>query len=249
MTLVLSAIAKQFGGVAALQGFALTVNRGEVVALIGPNGSGKTTVLNCISGIVQPDDGAISWDGEDVTRFSVHARARRGVGRTFQELRVFGSLSALENVLLGLSADDETLRAAFRRGALRRTQAQRVDEARTALQGVGLDAARNRLAAELSYGQRRLLDLARVLVSSADLFLLDEPTAGAAPQLIPSILSAIEGLRRANRAVLFIEHNFDTLAVATRVVLLDAGRTILEGPPSQVRQDPVTVQVYFGGAA
>lgn len=249
MTLVLSAIAKQFGGVAALQGLGLTVERGEVVALIGPNGSGKTTVLNCITGIVQPDAGSISWDGEELARLSVHRRARCGIGRTFQELRVFGSLSALENVLLALSADDETLYAAFRRRALRRTQTHRIDEALTALQGVGLDAARNQLAGELSYGQRRLLDLARVLVSKADLFLLDEPTAGAAPQLIPAILAAIDSLRRANRAVLFIEHNFDTLAVATRVVLLDAGRVIMEGPPSRVRKDPLTVQVYFGGAA
>ena len=246
MTLVLRAIVKRFGGIAALQGFGLTVERGEVVALIGPNGSGKTTVLNCITGIVQPDSGSISWNGEDVTRLSIHARARRGIGRTFQELRVFSSLSALENVLLALSPADETLLATLRRRALRRSQAQRIDEARNALQGVGLDGARNQLAGELSYGQRRLLDLARVLVSKADLFLLDEPTAGAAPQMISPILSAIDSLRRANRAVLFIEHNFDALAVATRTVLLDAGRVLLEGLPSSVRRDPLTVRVYFG---
>lgn len=249
MTLMLRAIGKHFGGFVALQEFDLTVSMGEVVALIGPNGSGKTTVLNCVTGVVQQDHGEICWMGGDLTRLPVHTRAQRGIRRTFQELRVFASLSVLENVLLELSADDETFWRVFRRRTLQRRHARHIEEARLALDSFGLDIARNRLAGELSYGQRRLVDLARALVSKADLFLLDEPTAGVAPTVLSPILEAIDRLRRSGRAVLFIEHNFDTLDVADRVILMDAGRKLIGGPPLQVRRDPLTAQVYFGRGA
>jgi len=251
MLLSVIGLSKSYGGVKALDGVDLSVSEGEIVALIGPNGSGKTTLLNCLSGLSAFDRGTITFMGKDVGHWSIPRRSRAGMVRTFQELRVFPTLTVLENMLLALSssAHERPWKALIGRGATLSMERDLAILAKKYLVMVGLGDVASRLAGELSYGQRRLLDLARALGTSGRLYLLDEPTAGVNTEVVGRILDLMLGLKDAGKSVLFIEHNFATLRIADRAVLFDSGKKVMEGPPLEVTAHPDTQRLYFGRPA
>ena len=242
-------LVKQFLGVTALDGVDFSIERGELVSLIGPNGSGKTTLFNCVTGYLVPDGGRVLFRARDVTRAAPHRMARLGLGRTFQQVSVFGRLTALENLLVFLQQHQEehVIGRLFRTSRLRRLEAQAVDRARMLLDLVGLGARAEAPAASLSYGQRKLLAFAAALMPDPELLLLDEPAAAVNPTMINQMKEHIRALHRQGKTVLLVEHNMDVVMdISERVVVLDHGQKIAEGPPEAIRRDPQVIEAYFG---
>jgi branched-chain amino acid transport system ATP-binding protein len=242
-TLSVQGLVKRFGGVLATDDLWLDVTPGELHALIGPNGAGKTTAVNQITGELAPDAGRILFDGADITRRSVHARTRAGLGRTFQITQLMGQASARENVMLALIAARRRswrlFGRAFADGTLRH-------EADVALKRVGLAEAADRNADALSQGQRKQLDLAMALVASPRLLLLDEPMAGLGAGETAAMVQTLQALK-GSCAILLIEHDMDAVfALADRVTVLVGGRAIASGSVEQVRADPDVRSAYLG---
>lgn len=234
--LAATGLRQRFGGVVALDDVSLSVDAGEVVAIIGPNGSGKTTLLNALTGIAAVETGRVELDGSDVTTASAPRLARRGVVRTFQDGRLLESLSALDNVLIGLHADTHH-GAAW--GWLPANAQRRRGRAIAALDSVGLAGQWSTVVSTLSHGQRRRVELARALVTRPRLLALDEPTAGLTPEDTLAVRDLIVVARRDGVAVLLVEHDLDIVGtVADRIVVLDAGAVIAEGKPAAVLSDP-----------
>jgi ABC-type branched-subunit amino acid transport system ATPase component len=243
--LELQAVHKHFGGVRANDGVSLAVPAGAIVGLIGPNGSGKTTLFNAVTGSPAPDSGRVRFDGRDITGLGPAAVARLGLLRTFQQAGVFGGLSCLDNLLASQGRAAEPVLAMWRR-----PRAHDRDRAQALLDLVGLSAKASQLAGELSYGQRKLLELAMALMNRPRMLLLDEPTAGVSPALIPEL---VERLRHANTAMgitlLVIEHNMQVIMdLAHHVLCMARGRVLASGTPEQVRADERVLQAYLGGA-
>lgn len=225
----LSGVSRHFGGLRAVDALDLTVVQGQVFGLIGPNGSGKSTTLDLISGLLEPTAGRILFDGRDIGRLPPHVRAGRGLARTFQHGRVFRSLTVQDN-----------LRAALRRGA-------GLDEIGRALRFADLAHAKDALAADLSFGEQRRLELARAMVARARLLLLDEPAAGMDAGEIDRLREQIAGLRQAGVAILLVEHVMDLVASVTdRIAVLNFGRKIAEGTPAEILGSPVVREAYLG---
>jgi branched-chain amino acid transport system permease protein len=226
-------LSKHFGGVQAVQDVSLTIDRGELLGLIGPNGSGKSTLLDLIAGIQTADQGSVALGSDELTWLSSAERARRGMSRLFQQSRVYKSLTVEENVRVVVgqhgSADEKTVAEA--------------------LEIVGLAAHRIKLAGELSYGQQRLLDIARALAMQPSVLLLDEPTAGVHVRLIDGIAALLQRLVADTRiGVLVIEHNVAFVrSVCTRLMAMDAGVVIASGAVDQVLIDDAVVKAYYGG--
>jgi ABC-type branched-subunit amino acid transport system ATPase component len=230
-------------------GVDLAVEPGELVSLIGPNGSGKTTLFNCVTGYLAADGGRILFRGRDLTGAPPHRVARLGVARTFQQVSVFGRLSALDNLLVFLQQHQEEHLVArlLRTRRLRRLEAEAVERARRLLDLVGLAAKADDAAGSLSYGQRKLLAFAGALMPDPDLLLLDEPAAAVNPTMINQMKDHILALHRQGKTVLLVEHNMDVVMdISQRVVVLDHGQKIAEGSPAAIRRDPRVVEAYFG---
>ncbi len=243
--LELCGVCKRFGGVVANDGIGFTVRRGERVALIGPNGSGKTTLLNAIAGQDAADAGEIRLEGRVLGGRSAAARARLGIVRTFQDAGVYEQMTSFENLLASVAHADEPLHTLWRRPDPARAQ-----QAAHWLDWVGLGEWRDQAAAELSYGQRKLLEFAMALMSGPKLLLLDEPTAGVSPAMVPHL---VDRLRRANVelgiTLLFVEHDLQVVgALAQQVHCLAAGRLLASGSWQQIRADPRVVESYLGGS-
>jgi len=230
--LAVQGLTKQFGGVVAVHDVSLDVRAGSVTGLIGPNGSGKTTLFQLISGVDRPDGGAIVFKDQPITGKAPHAISRLGLGRTFQITRLFGQMTALENLMVAS-------RAVVRGEAERR--------ARELLEFVGLSSLAHEYAANLSYGQQKLLEFVRVLVPDPDLILLDEPFAGVNPAMEERLVSHLRELQARGKTFFITDHEMRLImALCERLIVLDHGEVIADGTPDKVRADERVIEAYFG---
>jgi len=229
--LAVDGVRKSFGGVTAVNGVSFALEAGRIYGLIGPNGSGKTTLFNCITGLERRDAGRVVFKGERIDHLKPHQVANRGIGRTFQVIRVFPELTALENLLVvtrGSRADAE------RRG-------------RELLQFVKLEGLAGEYAGNLSYGQQKLVEFVRVLMTDPALILLDEPAAGVNRTLLNDLLGAVARLRDEGRTILLVEHDMKiVMGLCETVFVLDHGEKIAEGPPGLIQADERVIEAYFG---
>ncbi|MFT5338462.1 MAG: branched-chain amino acid transport system ATP-binding protein [Cyanobium sp.] len=243
----------RFGGLQALQGVDLGVQQGEIFGLLGPNGAGKTTLFNVISGLTAASSGRVRWRGASLDGLSSHRIARLGIARTFQNLRLFSSLSCLDNVLVGMHQHGRQppLAALLQTQPFRRREAQLHQQALELLALFQLEAAAQLNAASLSYGDRRRLEMARALASRPQLLLLDEPAAGMNPAEKDELRELIRRIREQFKlTVLIIEHHVPLmLGLCDRLAVLNFGQCIALGSPDQVRRDPAVIEAYLGGGA
>jgi len=241
--LAVTGISHRFGGLQVLSDVGFAAERGEIVALIGPNGAGKTTLLNILSGVIRPDAGEVRLAGVRIDRLSPHRIARLGLARTFQNLRLFPSLTVLEHVCVALASGPRERRALLASA----TSPASVAEGRSILFRLGLDGYRDSRAGALPYGLQRRLEIARAIARTPRLLLLDEPSAGLAAEDIALLVRLIGELAQEGLSVVLIEHNMAIVRnLASRVVVLDHGVAIASGPLAQVATDPAVVEAYLG---
>ncbi len=247
--LSLERVSKQFGGLLALNRVSFAVPGGVIKALIGPNGAGKTTAFNVICGLYPPTDGAIHYDGRRIDGCPPHHLARLGLARTFQTVRLFPSLSVLENAMVGCHARTVggLLRCLFPAGRVRRDEAAAREAARQALDLVGLAEKGDLPAGELPFGLQRLLEIARALATRPRLLLLDEPAAGLGTEERARLCEVLSALRRRGLTILLVEHDVGmVMGLADEIVVLDYGSVLAEGEPGVVRVHPEVVRAYLG---
>ncbi|HEV7337123.1 MAG TPA: branched-chain amino acid ABC transporter ATP-binding protein/permease [Bosea sp. (in: a-proteobacteria)] len=247
--LVVKDLYKAYGGIVPVRNVSFAISAGKVHALIGPNGAGKTTLLNLLSGHVAPDGGSIRFEGRETVGLPAHRVAGLGIARTFQNLKLFGELSALDNVLLGAHLHIETGFTASLLGlpASRRTEAKARADALALLTDLGLGERAHEPAKSLPYGLQRRLEIARALASQPKLLLLDEPAAGLNPQETHELGEVIRRIQQAGVTVLLIEHHMDlVMGISQHVLVLDYGALIAEGRPEAIRRDPKVVAAYLG---
>ena len=234
-------ISKAYGGVQAVDRCSFTVKEGSITGLIGPNGAGKTTAFDIISGIVTPDEGTVWFDGIDVTGWMPHRVTRRGVNRTFQITRTLGDLTVLENMVVG--SPSEGWRGLIGSRILRVEE----DRAMELLRFVGIDQLAAAPAESLSYGQKKLLEFASVLMTEPNLIMLDEPASGVNPALMERILDHIRQLNSSGITFLIVEHNMDVvMSVCSSIVVMAHGEVLSKGTPEAIREDDTVLDAYLG---
>jgi len=249
--LAIRRIDKRFGGLTALSDISLTIQRNEIYGLIGPNGAGKTTLFNVLTGLYVPEQGSFEFDGVDLVGLKPHLVAQAGIARTFQNIRLFGNMTALENVMVGRHVRTQ----AGVIGAILRTRRARNEEAairsrsRELLRYVGIEKHAGMLSRNLSYGDQRRLEIARALATEPKLLALDEPAAGMNATETVELRQLLEKIRSDGVTILLIEHDVKlVMGLCDRVAVLDYGRKIAEGQPTEVQRNAEVIRAYLGGA-
>lgn len=250
--LVLDAVSKTFGSLRAVDGVDLTIRAGGITGLIGPNGAGKTTLFNLIAGTLKPDSGSIRFNGERVDGLSPDRIFHRGLARTFQVPRPFARMTVLENLMLAPTrqAGERFWNNWWRGAAVAREERMHRERAMQVLETCALAGKAGDLAGQLSGGQQKLLELARVLMIEPTLILLDEPGAGVNPALLDTLVDRIRALNRGGITFLVIEHNMDlVMGLCDPVIVMMGGKVVCEGPPAIVRSDARVLEAYLGSTA
>jgi branched-chain amino acid transport system ATP-binding protein len=241
----------RFGGLRALQDCSFTIDQGRITCLVGPNGAGKTTIFNVITGFLRPDEGNVAFKGRNLGGLRPQTIVHAGIARTFQNLRLFADLTALDNAMIGIAGQfgEEPLGAILRPLHTARTQRRRRQDALATLDHVGLAARAHDVVRNLSYGEQKLLTIARVLATGAELLLLDEPASGLSASALDAVMALLRRLQAEGKTLLVVEHNTRVVQqIADDVLFLHQGHLMAQGTPEQIISDPALAEIYFGGA-